>query len=67
MELGLSSGLDSTHALIVAARTMDREGQPRSDILAFYTGATGGVRLVGALSPHNDVDRRAEPVGVPAK
>ena len=67
MELGLSGGLDSTHALIVAARAMDREGRPRSDILAFYTGATGGVRLVGALSPHNDVDRRAEPVGVPAK
>ncbi|GAC1648016.1 MAG: NAD(+) synthase [Mycobacterium sp.] len=33
--LGLSGGLDSTHALIVAARAMDREGRPRSDILAF--------------------------------
>jgi NAD+ synthase (glutamine-hydrolysing) len=33
--LGLSGGLDSTHALIVAARAMDRESRPRSDILAF--------------------------------
>ncbi|MCV7154468.1 NAD(+) synthase [Mycolicibacterium pyrenivorans] len=33
--LGLSGGLDSTHALIVAARAMDREGRPRNDILAF--------------------------------
>jgi NAD+ synthase (glutamine-hydrolysing) len=33
--LGLSGGLDSTHALIVAARAMDRENRPRSDILAF--------------------------------
>ena len=33
--LGLSGGLDSTHALIVAARAMDREDRPRSDILAF--------------------------------
>ena len=33
--IGVSGGLDSTHALIVAARTMDRAGRPRSDILAF--------------------------------
>jgi NAD+ synthase (glutamine-hydrolysing) len=33
--VGISGGLDSTHALIVAARAMDREGRPRSDILAF--------------------------------
>ncbi|AEF35476.1 glutamine-dependent NAD(+) synthetase NadE [Mycolicibacter sinensis] len=33
--LGVSGGLDSTHALIVAARAMDRENRPRSDILAF--------------------------------
>ena len=33
--IGVSGGLDSTHALIVAARAMDREGRPRSDILAF--------------------------------
>lgn len=33
--IGVSGGLDSTHALIVAARAMDRSGRPRSDILAF--------------------------------
>ena len=31
----LSGGLDSTHALIVAAKAMDRLGRPRSDVLAF--------------------------------
>jgi NAD+ synthase (glutamine-hydrolysing) len=33
--IGVSGGLDSTHALIVAAQVMDRVGRPRSDILAF--------------------------------
>ena len=33
--IGVSGGLDSTHALIVAAQVMDRAGRPRSDILAF--------------------------------
>src|SRR5690349_16975143 len=33
--IGISGGLDSTHALIVAARAMDREQRPRRDILAF--------------------------------
>ncbi|TAM64283.1 NAD(+) synthase [Mycobacterium sp.] len=33
--IGISGGLDSTHALIVAARAMDREQRPRGDILAF--------------------------------
>ena len=41
----MSGGLDSTHALIVAAKAMDRLGRPRSDIHAFTlpgfaTGAT---------------------------
>jgi NAD+ synthase (glutamine-hydrolysing) len=55
--LGLSGGLDSTHALIVAARAMDREDRPRSDILAFTlpgfaTGErtkTNATRLADAL------------------
>ncbi|ORB66042.1 NAD(+) synthase [Mycolicibacterium tusciae] len=55
--LGLSGGLDSTHALIVAARAMDRENRPRSDILAFTlpgfaTGEhtkTNASRLADAL------------------
>ena len=33
--IGVSGGLDSTHALIVSARAMDRLGRPRSDIHAF--------------------------------
>jgi NAD+ synthase (glutamine-hydrolysing) len=33
--IGVSGGLDSTHALIVAARAMDRLDRPRTDILGF--------------------------------
>ena len=33
--IGVSGGLDSTHALIVAAKAMDRLGKPRSHILGF--------------------------------
>lgn len=33
--IGLSGGLDSTHALLVVARAMDRMGRPRRDILAY--------------------------------
>jgi NAD+ synthase (glutamine-hydrolysing) len=55
--IGVSGGLDSTHALIVAARAMDREARPRGDILAFTLPgfATGehtrnnAIRLAKAL------------------
>jgi NAD+ synthase (glutamine-hydrolysing) len=33
--IGVSGGLDSTQALIVAARTMDRLGLPRENVLAY--------------------------------
>ena len=33
--IGISGGLDSTHALIVAAKAMDRIGLPRANILGF--------------------------------
>ncbi|WP_122817990.1 NAD(+) synthase [Nocardioides pantholopis] len=33
--IGISGGLDSTHALIVAAKAMDRLGRPRTDIHGF--------------------------------
>jgi NAD+ synthase (glutamine-hydrolysing) len=33
--IGISGGLDSTQALIVAAKTMDRMGLPRKNILAY--------------------------------
>ncbi|HYZ69871.1 MAG TPA: NAD(+) synthase, partial [Mycobacterium sp.] len=57
--LGLSGGLDSTHALIVAARAMDREDRPRSDILAFtLPGFATGERTKG------NAVRLAEALGV---
>ncbi|MGE2690889.1 NAD(+) synthase [Mycolicibacterium pulveris] len=57
--LGLSGGLDSTHALIVAARAMDREERPRSDILAFtMPGFATGDRTKG------NAVRLAEALGV---
>ncbi len=48
--IGVSGGLDSTHALIVAARTMDRLGLPRENILAFTMPgfATSDVTLKNA-------------------
>jgi NAD+ synthase (glutamine-hydrolysing) len=33
--IGVSGGLDSTHALLVCAQAMDRLGYPRTDILAY--------------------------------
>jgi len=57
--LGLSGGLDSTHALIVAARAMDREDRPRSDILAFtLPGFATGERTKG------NATRLAEALGI---
>jgi NAD+ synthase (glutamine-hydrolysing) len=48
--IGVSGGLDSTHALIVAARTMDRLGLPRSNILAYTMPgfATSNITLTNA-------------------
>lgn len=66
--IGVSGGLDSTHALIVAAKAMDREGRPRSDILAFTLPgfATGertknnAIRLSNALGvTFEELDIRA--------
>jgi NAD+ synthase (glutamine-hydrolysing) len=63
--VGISGGLDSTHALIVAANAMDRLGRPRSDILAFTlpgfatTETTKGnaIRLMEALgTTHETID-----------
>jgi NAD+ synthase (glutamine-hydrolysing) len=50
--IGVSGGLDSTHALIVAARAMDRLGRPRSDILAFTMPgfATSGFTKANATA-----------------
>ncbi|SDN88079.1 NAD+ synthase (glutamine-hydrolysing) [Actinomyces ruminicola] len=58
--IGVSGGLDSTHALIVAARAMDRLGRPRTDIHAitmpgFATSAAtkhNALALAQALGCH---------------
>ncbi|WP_028651777.1 NAD(+) synthase [Nocardioides halotolerans] len=63
--VGISGGLDSTHALIVAANAMDRLGRPRSDILAFTLPGfattegtkSNAVRLMEALgTTHETID-----------
>jgi NAD+ synthase (glutamine-hydrolysing) len=48
--IGVSGGLDSTHALIVAAKTMDRLGLPRERILGYTMPgfATSGITLRNA-------------------
>ena len=69
--IGVSGGLDSTHALIVAARAMDREDRPRSDILAFTLPgfATGDrtkrnaielCRALGVTFAEIDITRRPQ-------
>jgi NAD+ synthase (glutamine-hydrolysing) len=55
--IGISGGLDSTQALIVAAKTMDRMGLPRKNILAYTmpgfatstTTLTNAHKLMAAL------------------
>lgn len=48
--IGVSGGLDSTHALIVAAKTMDRLNLPRKNILAYTMPgfATSNITLNNA-------------------
>ncbi len=48
--IGVSGGLDSTHALIVAAKTMDRLQLPRTNILGYTMPgfATSNVTLANA-------------------
>jgi NAD+ synthase (glutamine-hydrolysing) len=48
--IGVSGGLDSTHALIVTARVMDRLGLPRTDVLAYTMPgfATSALTLANA-------------------
>ena len=69
--IGVSGGLDSTHALIVAAKAMDRMERPRADILGFtMTGfATGEstkanawalMRALGVTGEEIDIRPAAE-------
>ncbi|MGO4130227.1 NAD(+) synthase [Janibacter sp. RAF52] len=47
--IGVSGGLDSTHALLVAAKAMDRLGRPRTDII--------GITMPGfATSDHTKIN-----------
>jgi NAD+ synthase (glutamine-hydrolysing) len=63
--IGISGGLDSTHALIVAARTMDLLGLPRSNVKAYtmpgfatskktYTNALKLMKATGVEA--NEID-----------
>ncbi len=65
--IGVSGGLDSTHALIVAARTMDLLGHPRSNVKAYtmpgfattdktYRNALALMKSLGVES--NEIDIR---------
>ena len=68
--IGVSGGLDSTHALIVAAKAMDRLGRPRTDILTFTmpgfatsdhtrNNATRLAESLGETEPLGDADALA--------
>ncbi|WP_280365452.1 NAD(+) synthase [Nocardia wallacei] len=59
--IGVSGGLDSTLALIVAVKTMDRLGLPRSHVLAYtMPGFATGTRTL------NDAHRLMRALGVSA-
>ena len=69
--IGVSGGLDSTQALIVAAKTMDRLGLPRSHVLAYTmpgfatsettrTNAHKLMRSLGATGEEIDIRPSAE-------
>ncbi len=64
--IGVSGGLDSTHALIVCARALDRLGRPRSQIMAYTlpgfatsegtkSNATALMQAIGATSGEIDI------------
>ena len=78
--IGISGGLDSTHALIVAAKAMDRLGRPRTDIRAYTMpgfatsdhtkdNAWKLMRAVGATAEEIDIKpaakRMLEDIGHP--
>ena len=78
--IGVSGGLDSTHALIVAARAMDKLGLPRSNVLAYTlpgfatsdatkSNAWALIRAIGATGEEIDIRpaarRMLEDIGHP--
>ncbi|MBB3965055.1 NAD(+) synthase [Rhizobium metallidurans] len=64
--LGISGGLDSTHALLVAARAYDRLGWPRSDILCFTMPgfATGDETKSNAWALMRSIGVTAEEIDI---
>ncbi|KEP73982.1 NAD synthetase, partial [Microbacterium sp. SUBG005] len=64
--LGVSGGLDSTHALLVIARAMDRMGRPRSDILAYTLPgfATGDKTKKNAIALAQAVGATIEEIDI---
>jgi NAD+ synthase (glutamine-hydrolysing) len=69
--IGVSGGLDSTHALIVAAKVMDQLGRPRSDIRAYTlpgfatsdrtkSNAWALMRAIGAVAEEIDIRPAAQ-------
>jgi NAD+ synthase (glutamine-hydrolysing) len=64
--IGVSGGLDSTHALIVAAKTMDRLGLPRENILAYTMPgfATSGKTKANAWALMRSLGVTAEEIDI---
>ncbi|MBV9867715.1 MAG: NAD(+) synthase [Abitibacteriaceae bacterium] len=64
--IGVSGGLDSTHALIVAAKTMDRLELPRENILAYTMPgfATSDVTLKNAHGLMNALGVSAQEIDI---
>ena len=64
--IGVSGGLDSTHALIVAAKAFDRLGWPRSDILGFTMPgfATGEATKANAWTLMRSIGVTAEEIDI---
>ena len=57
--IGVSGGLDSTHALIVAIRALDRLGLPRSNVLAYTMPGLCDERADAAKRRRADARRSA--------
>ncbi|WP_093417596.1 NAD(+) synthase [Tranquillimonas alkanivorans] len=66
MVIGVSGGLDSTHALIVAAKACDRLGLPRETILGFTMPgfATGEATKGNAWKLMNALGIKAEEIDI---
>ncbi|WP_075293147.1 NAD(+) synthase [Pararhizobium arenae] len=64
--LGVSGGLDSTHALLVAARAFDQLGWPRADILGFTMPgfATGDATKTNAWALMRNLGITAEEIDI---